>query len=113
MGVLLSVYLFSLAGLPPLAGFIGKFFLFAALINNSGFWYMVLAVIGILNSVVGLFYYTRIMREMYMKTEEPVAVKLTVSLAPLLVILALPIFILGVWWVPLQNWALAAVQSLH
>lgn len=113
LGVLLSIYLFSLAGLPPLAGFIGKFFLFAALINNSGFWYMILAVVGILNSVVGLFYYTRIMREMYMKAEEPAAAKLTVALAPLLVILALPIFILGLWWVPLQNWALAAVQSLR
>ena len=113
LGVLLSIYLFSLAGLPPLAGFIGKFFLFAALINNSGFWYMALAVVGILNSVVGLFYYTRIMREMYMRPEEPQAAKLTAALAPLLVILALPILVLGLWWVPLQNWALAAVRSLR
>ncbi len=114
IGVLLSVYLFSLAGLPPLAGFIGKFFLFAALINNGGFWYMALAVVGILNSVVGLFYYTRIMREMYMKSaDDAPAATWSTGLAPLLVVLALPIFILGLYWVPLQNWALAAVQALR
>ncbi len=100
-------------GLPPLAGFIGKFFLFAALIKNGGFWYMALAVVGILNSVVGLFYYTRIMREMYMRgNDEAPAATWSTGLAPLLVVLALPIFILGLYWVPLQNWALAAVQVL-
>jgi NADH-quinone oxidoreductase subunit N len=113
LGVLLSVYLFSLAGLPPLAGFIGKFFLFAALIKNGGFWYMALAVVGILNSIVGLFYYTRVMREMYMRgNDEAPAATWSTGLAPLLVVLALPIFILGLYWVPLQNWALAAVQAL-
>ncbi len=113
LAVLLSVYLFSLAGLPPLAGFIGKFYLFAALLNNGGYWYIALAVVGILNSVVGLFYYARIMMEMYMKIDEaePAHVWKT-SLAPLLVALVLPIFILGVYWVPLQNWAYAAVAAL-
>ena len=111
IGVLLSVYLFSLAGLPPLAGFIGKFFLFAALISNSGFWYWILAVIGILNSVVGLFYYTRIMREMYMRGSEE-GPAWSFSLAPMLVMLALPLLVLGLYWVPLQNWALTAVQAL-
>ena len=114
VGVLLSVYIFSLAGLPPLAGFIGKFFLFAALINNNGFWYWILALIGILNSVVGLFYYTRIMREMYMRTDEAAVHRSwSVSLAPWLLVLALPILLLGVYWVPLQNWAQAAVQMLR
>jgi len=112
LGFVLSVYLFSLAGLPPLAGFIGKFFLFAALIHNSGFWYLVLALVGILNSVVGLFYYTRIMREMYMRSSEE-APSWRVALAPLLVVLAVPVFFLGLYWVPLQDWALAAVQALH
>jgi NADH-quinone oxidoreductase subunit N len=111
IGVLLSIYLFSLAGLPPLAGFIGKFFLFAALIKNSGFWYIALAFVGILNSVVGLFYYTRIMREMYMRGGEDTPAW-SASLAPLLIVLALPILVLGLYWVPLQNWALAAVQAL-
>ncbi len=112
LGFVLSVYLFSLAGLPPLAGFIGKFFLFAALIHNSGFWYIALAFIGILNSVVGLFYYTRIMREMYMGSHEE-APRWRIALAPLLVILVLPVFVLGLYWVPLQNWAQAAVQALQ
>jgi NADH-quinone oxidoreductase subunit N len=113
LAVLLSVYLFSLAGLPPLAGFIGKFYLFAALLNNGSYWYIALAVVGILNSVVALFYYARVMMEMYMKIDEAEpGEEWKTSLAPLLLVLALPIFILGVYWVPLQNWANAAATAL-
>jgi NADH-quinone oxidoreductase subunit N len=54
--------MFSMAGIPPLAGFWGKYFIFAAAVN-SGLW--VLAVIGVLTSVVGAFYYIRIVKVMY------------------------------------------------
>src|SRR5207245_4949199 len=52
----------SLTGIPPTALFFGKFFLFAAAINTGFFW---LAVVGILNSVVSLFYYAGVIRAMY------------------------------------------------
>jgi NADH-quinone oxidoreductase subunit N len=57
-----AVFMFSMAGIPPLAGFWGKYFIFAAAVN-SGLW--VLAVIGVLTSVVGAFYYIRIVKVMY------------------------------------------------
>jgi NADH-quinone oxidoreductase subunit N len=62
MAFVLAMLLFSLAGLPPLAGFFGKFFVFLAAINAQ--LYM-LAVIGVLASVVGAYYYVRIVKVMF------------------------------------------------
>jgi len=62
MALMLAVLLFSLAGIPPLAGFFAKFYVFLAAIE-SGLY--VLAVIGVLLSVVGAFYYLRIVKIMY------------------------------------------------
>ncbi len=58
----LTVFLFSLTGIPPFAGFIGKYLIFAAVVQRGGFWYVLLAVIGVLNSAVSLFYYARIIK---------------------------------------------------
>ena len=63
-----SLFLLSLAGVPPLAGFFGKFYLFQVTIE-SGF--VLLAVIGLLNSVIAAYYYLRVMVYMYMKEPEP------------------------------------------
>jgi len=62
MAFVLAMLLFSLAGIPPLAGFFAKFFVFFAAIN-SGLY--ALAVIGVLTSVVGAYYYLRIVKIMY------------------------------------------------
>jgi NADH-quinone oxidoreductase subunit N len=61
----LAVFLFSLTGLPPLAGFIGKFYLFAAVIEAKLYF---LAIVGVLNSVVSLYYYARVVRAMFLDT---------------------------------------------
>lgn len=58
----LAIFMFSMAGIPPFAGFWGKYFIFAAAVQ-SGLW--VLAVIGVLTSVIGAFYYIRIIKLMY------------------------------------------------
>jgi NADH-quinone oxidoreductase subunit N len=57
-----AMFLFSLAGVPPLAGFFGKFYVFVAAIKAGLF---TLAVIGVLTSVVGAFYYLSIIKVMY------------------------------------------------
>jgi NADH-quinone oxidoreductase subunit N len=67
MAFLLAMLLFSMAGVPPLAGFFGKFYVFLAAIK-AGLY--VLAVIGVLASVVGAYYYLAIVKVMYF--EEPV-----------------------------------------
>ncbi len=62
LALALAVFMFSLAGVPPLAGFFGKFYIFLAAIN-AGLY--TLAVIGVLASVVGAYYYVRIVKLMY------------------------------------------------
>jgi NADH-quinone oxidoreductase subunit N len=64
LGIALCIFLFSLMGLPPTAGFTGKFYIFAAAVNSGYIW---LAVIGVLNSAVSLYYYLRVMVCMYFK----------------------------------------------
>ncbi len=62
MALAMAVFMFSMAGIPPLAGFFGKLYVFLAAIE-AGLY--ILAVIGVLTSVVGAFYYMRIVRLMY------------------------------------------------
>jgi NADH-quinone oxidoreductase subunit N len=64
-GAAMALCLLSLAGIPPLAGFAGKVFLLSAAIDGGMTW---LAVIGTVNMAVGLFYYVRIIAEMYFET---------------------------------------------
>jgi NADH-quinone oxidoreductase subunit N len=60
---LLTLFLVSLAGIPPTAGFIGKFYLFSAAVKSGYIW---LAVLGVLNSAVSIYYYLRLVVYMYM-----------------------------------------------
>jgi NADH-quinone oxidoreductase subunit N len=62
MAMWMAVFMFSMAGIPPLAGFFGKLYVFLAAVQ-AGYW--TLAVIGILTSVVASFYYLRIVKVMY------------------------------------------------
>lgn len=88
LAVAMTIFLFSLAGMPPTAGFIGKFYLFSAAVQKGYIW---LAVIGVLNSAASVYYYLRVMVYMYMKepTEEfewtrvtaPVALALIIAVA--------------------------------
>ena len=63
----MTVFLLSLGGFPPTAGFIGKWYIFSAAVQEGHYW---LAIIGVLTSVVSVFFYLRIVVMMYM-TEAP------------------------------------------
>ena len=97
LGVMMAIFLFSLVGLPPLAGFIGKLYL-------KGY---ILAVIGVLNGVVSLYYYARIVRAMFLTVpqgdSEPSAPKTPLGVfdSILLLIFVIPVLVLGLWWTPL------------
>jgi NADH-quinone oxidoreductase subunit N len=69
MALWTAIFMFSMAGVPPLAGFWGKFYVFMAAIDKG---LLTLAVIGVLTSVVGAFYYLRIIKIMYF--DEPIEV---------------------------------------
>lgn len=100
----MTVFLLSLTGLPPFAGFIGKFYLFAAVIQRGGFWYTALALVGVLNSAISLFYYLKIVKAMYLAPETNTAPfgahrgYIFLSAA-----LAIPTLVLGLYWTPLRT----------
>ena len=63
----LLIILFSLAGIPPLAGFFAKFYIFVAVIDQSMYF---LAIVGLLSSVIAAFYYLRIIKVIYFDKEK-------------------------------------------
>jgi NADH-quinone oxidoreductase subunit N len=95
--VCMAIFLFSLTGLPPLAGFIGKFFLFAAVIQEK---FYILATVGIINSVISLYYYAGIVKTMFLDFPEPAdqPVAMTADASALLGILTAYTVILGIFW---------------
>jgi NADH-quinone oxidoreductase subunit N len=108
--VTLSIFLVSLTGLPPTAGFVGKLYLFAALLNSGWVW---LAVVGAINSVISLYYYVRIFRNMYLRSDEGRAnVSLEFGFAQKLVVLFLvvPTLLFGVYFTPLVQLAQASLR---
>ncbi len=76
LAVLMVYFMLSLAGIPPTAGFLGKFFVFGAAINADLGW---LAAIGVINSVISLFYYMRVIRPMFFEVAPEGAAPITYS----------------------------------
>ncbi len=99
LSILLAVFLISLAGLPPMAGFIGKFYLFFAVLKAKAYY---LALIGGINSVIALYYYINVARMMILeKAEEHSPVAVESSRSFLILGLAIPTIILGIFFQPL------------
>jgi NADH-quinone oxidoreductase subunit N len=109
LAVALAVFLVSLTGLPPTAGFIGKLYLFAALINNGWVW---LAVVGALNSVIALYYYVRVFRNMFLRPEEeqPAPILIGPVATAVVLVLLVPTLLFGLYFTPLVQLAQASVR---
>ena len=67
VGLAMAVFMFSLAGIPPTGGFVGKFYLFNAAIQSGYIW---LVIFGVMNSVISAYYYLRVVVNMYMRDPE-------------------------------------------
>jgi len=104
------LFMLSLGGIPPTAGFMGKFWLFSAAIDAHYYW---LALIGVLNSAVSLYYYIRIVVFMYVKKEtlgsEPTT---SPTLAVVLAVAVAATLVLGVYPQLLFNVAAASARTL-
>jgi len=110
MAMAMAVFMFSMAGIPPLAGFFGKLFVFQAAIN-AGLYS--LAIIGVLTSVVGAFYYLRIVKYMYFDEAEesfdrPVGREMSLILAATGLVIVFFIVLPG----PILDGASAAAAAL-
>ncbi len=98
--IVMSLFLFSLAGIPPTGGFMGKFYIFSAAIKEG---YIGLTIIGVLNSVVSVYYYLRVTVAMFMhdsntvKNNEMPALIFTPALIIAIVISACGVLSLGIF----------------
>jgi NADH-quinone oxidoreductase subunit N len=97
LAVSMAIFLVSLTGLPPTAGFIGKWMIFLALINAK---MILVAVIGVLNSVVSLYYYVRIIRNMFLREgkEDSSLLKFSLPQQLIIVLLVVPTLYYGLFF---------------
>ena len=97
MAVMMTIAMFSLTGLPPLAGFVAKYNILSALVSSK---FYSLAIILVLNSVVSAYYYLKIVRLMTLKPQESDEVIEGFGFLNQLIIVAmtLPIVVLGIFW---------------
>ncbi|MBS3946504.1 MAG: NADH-quinone oxidoreductase subunit N [Melioribacter sp.] len=104
LGVSLAIFLISLTGLPPTAGFIGKLYLFVALVDVK---MITVAVIALLNSVVSLYYYVRVLKHMYLSkaTDSTPSIIPTFGTGILVLVLVIPVLVFGIYFGPLVNLA--------
>src|SRR5688572_587909 len=109
--VCFSIFLFSLTGLPPFAGFIGKFFLFAAVLKEGGA-FIILALVAVANSVISLYYYAKVVKVMFLDIPDPgdKAIAIAGHNFTLIVPLAVLTVILGIYFSPLSQYT---TQSLR
>jgi len=115
----MAVFLISFAGIPPLAGFWSKFVLFSSAVNaslapNDG-WLILLAIAGILNSAVSLYYYAKVVWLMYVEDPEPqqaarLHVPRGITASVLLALLA--VLVIGAWPGPVVDVSMQAAHSL-
>ena len=111
LALVMMVAFLSLAGMPPLAGFFGKFLVFLAAVNAG---MIPLAVIGVLNSIIGLYYYLTILKYVYLyrSEDEDKPIPLTRSYKFALILLVVAIILVGTLIGPWYNWASTAAAAM-
>jgi len=109
MATVLALLLFSLAGIPPLAGFFAKFYVFVAAVKE-GLW--PLAIFGVLASVVGAYYYVRIVKIMFFDEPKERFLSVPPKAAAMMVLTGLFVLLYVIWPAPLVESADAAARTL-
>jgi NADH-quinone oxidoreductase subunit N len=111
LAVAMALFMLSLAGVPPLVGFLAKLHVFSAAVQAGLIW---LAVFGVINSVISAYYYLRVVVVMFMKegeqtedTQAPVCLALQVGLG----VAATAIVVLGLWPAPILDLARQAATA--
>ena len=111
LAIIMMVTFLSLAGMPPLGGFVAKFFVFAAAVKAGLVW---LAIIGVLNTIVGLYYYLVVLKVVYLfrSEDEDKPIPLTRPYTLALTVLVLGIILLGTLFGPWAEWSTRAASAL-
>jgi proton-translocating NADH-quinone oxidoreductase chain N len=114
----MTVFLLSMAGLPPFGGFASKFVLFSSAIdvavNDRLGWLAWLAVAAVLNSAISLYYYLRVIRAMYVEAEGATVERIKVPMGTTVAVVACLVLILlmGLVWQPFVEASMKAAQDL-
>ena len=105
--------LFSLTGLPPFFGFIAKYHVFYAVFEKGYIW---LGVIGLVNGVVSLYYYARVVAYMFLdeleEGEAPPAIRMSLVDKVFCAVTVVPLVPLGLFWAPIWEWAQASIPAV-
>jgi NADH-quinone oxidoreductase subunit N len=103
--VCLAVFLFSLTGVPPFAGFVGKFFLFSAVLKEGGA-FALLALVAAINSVISLYYYAKIIKTMFLDMPNPEDKTISVAVYDFTLLIPLTVLtvIFGIYFSPLVQY---------
>lgn len=104
VGALMTLFMLSLTGLPPTAGFVGKLYIFKTLVGagNDFLW---LVIAGGINSVISLYYYFHVVKVMFLSGKRSDKLSYPPSLMlGLIIFTAVPSLVLGLYWNPLANW---------
>jgi NADH-quinone oxidoreductase subunit N len=114
LGLMMLAAFLSLAGMPPFGGFVAKVFVFAAGVQAGYTW---LVVVGILNSILGVYYYLNTMKYVYLyrmpnEDEEKHPIPLTRPYAIALAVLAIGVILVGTVFAPWFSWSDAAALNL-
>ena len=113
VGIVMALFMFSLTGIPPTAGFIGKFYIFAAVIKaGPSFYWLVFA--GAVNSVISLYYYMHVVKVMFFEGDSKEEHVFPSRLESTLIIaLAVPTLLLGVYWAPIAEWITNSLRFFY
>jgi NADH-quinone oxidoreductase subunit N len=103
------VFLFSLAGIPPMAGFMGKLYIFSAAIKSGYVW---LTIIGVINSVISAFYYLRVIETMYLKPAERTVIPMTARPALIVALIVTVFFTLQIGLFPALTMEFARLAAV-
>jgi NADH-quinone oxidoreductase subunit N len=109
LATVLAILMFSLAGIPPLAGFFAKFYVFVAAVK-AGLW--PLAIFGVLASVVGAYYYVRIVKVMFFDEPRERFLAVQTKAGVIMTLAGMFVLLYVVWPAPLVNSADAAARTL-
>ena len=114
LGLMMLAAFLSLAGMPPFGGFVAKVFVFAAGVQANYTW---LVVIGIINSIIGVYYYLNVLKFVYLyrmpnEDEENHPVDMTRPYTIALVVLVVGVILIGILFAPWFSWSDAAALNL-
>ena len=108
LAITMTIFMLSLMGIPPFAGFFGKFYVFAAAVKSNLAWF---AVIGALNSVISVYYYARVIKTMIIDVNQDAGTLKASKIGQVMIwLMLLPTAALALFWTPIHKITASSVQ---